>query len=52
VWQRREPVQELFELIAIVQDLSAFVMSMDAKLELIIELLGGEDGEEGSGADS
>jgi len=38
--------------IAVVEDLSAFVMSMDARLELIIELLGGEDGEEGTGADS
>ena len=38
----KEPSPELLELIAVVHDLSSFVMGMDAKLELIVELLGGE----------
>ena len=39
-------------MLAVVQDLSSFVMGMDAKLDLIIELVGGEDEEEGNRADS
>jgi hypothetical protein len=50
--RKREPSSELLELIAVVQDLSSFVMGMDAKLELIVELLGGEDEEEGNRADA
>ena len=52
MWRRREPQPELVELLAVVQDLGSFLMGMDAKLELIIELLGGEDGEERNSADS
>jgi hypothetical protein len=52
VLRKKEPSPELLELIAAVQDLSSFVMGMDAKLDLIVELLGGEDEEEGNRADS
>jgi hypothetical protein len=48
VRRKREPMPELLELLALVQDLGSYLMGMDAKLELIIELLGGEDGEEGN----
>jgi hypothetical protein len=49
---KAESSSELVEQIAVVQDLGSFLMGMDAKLELIIELLGDEDGEEGNRADS
>jgi hypothetical protein len=52
VWRKAESSSELVELIAVIQDLGSFLMGMDAKLELIIELLGDEDGEEGNRADS
>lgn len=44
--------RKLLELLSVVQDLSSFVMGMDAKLDLIVELLGGEDEQEGNRADS
>jgi hypothetical protein len=49
--RKQEPSSELLELMAVVQDLSSFVMGMDAKLDLIIELVGGEDEEEENRAD-
>jgi hypothetical protein len=52
VWGRREPSAELVELIALVHEIGRFLMGMDAKLDRIVELLGGEDGEEGNRADS
>jgi hypothetical protein len=48
---RKQEPSELLELLAVVQDLSSFVMGMDAKLDLIIELVGGEDEEEENRAD-
>jgi hypothetical protein len=51
VWRKPDPAPELVELIAALQELGSFLMGMDAKLELI-ELLGGENGEEGNRADS
>jgi len=50
--RKAESSQVLSELTAVVRDLGSFLMGMDAKLELIIELLGDEDGEEGNRADS
>jgi hypothetical protein len=52
VARKKEPPSELLELIVVVQDLSSFVMGMDTKLDLIVELLGGEDEQEGNRADS
>jgi hypothetical protein len=52
VWRPREPAPELVELVALVRDIGKFLMGMDAKLDRIIELLGGEDDEEGNRADS
>jgi hypothetical protein len=52
VARKKEPPSELLELIVVVQALSSFVMGMDAKLDLIVELLGGEDEQEGNRADS
>jgi hypothetical protein len=50
--RKKEPSPELLELISLVSDLGSFVMGMDAKLELIVELLGGEDEEEGNRTDA
>jgi hypothetical protein len=52
VWRRREPSPELIELLGLVREIGTFLMGMDAKLDLIVQLLGGEDDEEGNRANS
>jgi hypothetical protein len=39
-------------MVALVREIGRFLMGMDARLDRIVELLGGEDGEEGNRADS
>jgi hypothetical protein len=52
MWRRREPPPELVEPAALVREIGTFLMRMDARLDRIVEFLGGEDGEEGNRADS
>jgi hypothetical protein len=43
VWRRREPPTEPEELVGLVRDLGRLLMSIDARLEEIVELLREDD---------
>jgi hypothetical protein len=45
VWQRRKPANEAAELVVLVRDLGTLLMSIDARLEEIVELLREDDDE-------
>jgi hypothetical protein len=50
VWRRKqEPPEELSAIRADIWALTGFVMGMDAKLNVIIDLLGDDDGQEEDG---
>jgi hypothetical protein len=44
VWRRREPPSEPKELVGLVRDLGRLLMSIDPRLEEIVELLREDDG--------
>jgi hypothetical protein len=42
-WKRRDSADELGEIVALLLDYGTYLMSIDAKLEEIVALLGGDD---------